>query len=144
MENASKALIIAGAILIAILIISFGVIILGQGSDVINNANMSEAEMSAFNGKFTAYEGSKVKGSNVRQLLRTVLQSNLSNEDNAKKVTVELWNSSMSSKTKDLITASSKSIDVSDITPATLYVVKCYYSNGGTGLVNKICVGPTT
>lgn len=34
MENASKALIIAGAILISIVLITLGVVILGQGQEV--------------------------------------------------------------------------------------------------------------
>ena len=40
MENASKALLIAGAILIAIVLITFGVIILGQGSEIINSSSL--------------------------------------------------------------------------------------------------------
>ncbi|MEE0865899.1 MAG: hypothetical protein U0L98_03780, partial [Clostridia bacterium] len=57
MENASKALIIAGAILLAILIISLGILIFSQAQDTVGSVNMSEQEMMAFNNKFTAYEG---------------------------------------------------------------------------------------
>ena len=41
MENASKALIIAGAILISIVLITLGVVILGQGQEVVNSSNSS-------------------------------------------------------------------------------------------------------
>ena len=44
MENASKALIIAGAILLAILIISLGIMIYNQASGVVNNNAMSEVD----------------------------------------------------------------------------------------------------
>ena len=45
MENASKALIIAGAILLAILIITLGIVIYQQASGVINNSSMSQVEV---------------------------------------------------------------------------------------------------
>ena len=45
MENASKALIIAGAILLSILIISLGILIFSQAQDTINSINMSEQEI---------------------------------------------------------------------------------------------------
>ena len=40
MENASKALIIAGAILLAILIISLGILIFNQAQDTVGSVNM--------------------------------------------------------------------------------------------------------
>ena len=49
MENASKALIIAGAILLAILIISLGILIYKQASGVVNNNAMSEVDISTYN-----------------------------------------------------------------------------------------------
>ena len=49
MENASKALIIAGAILLAILLISLGIMIFNQAQDTVNNSGMSQAEITAFN-----------------------------------------------------------------------------------------------
>ena len=53
MENASKALIIAGAILLSILLISMGIIVYRNASSTINSADMSETETQTFNGKFT-------------------------------------------------------------------------------------------
>ena len=52
MENASKALIIAGAILLAILLISLGIIIFSQAQDTINNSGMSQAELQTYNSQF--------------------------------------------------------------------------------------------
>ena len=63
MENASKALIIAGAILLAILLISLGIMIFNQAQDTVNNSGMTQAEITTFNNKFLKYEGTQ-KGSN--------------------------------------------------------------------------------
>lgn len=80
MENASKALLIAGAILIAIVLITLGVLILGKGQEVAKEADMSATEISAFNAKFTQFEGTRVRGTVVKQLYREVLQHNLVND----------------------------------------------------------------
>lgn len=82
MENASKALIIAGAILISIVLITLGVVILGQGQDVVNNSNMDATEISSYNSQFTQYEGDHVSGSNVNTLINAVISANtVSNRD---------------------------------------------------------------
>ena len=52
MENASKALIIAGAILLSILIISLGIMIFRQASGVVDSNAMDEVAVSAFNQKW--------------------------------------------------------------------------------------------
>ena len=89
MENASKALIIAGAILISILIISLGVIIYQQAAGVINNNAMSEVEVTQFNEPFLSYTGSNVRGANVNALLNKI-QSNNSTyaDDDSKRIEV--------------------------------------------------------
>ena len=81
MENASKALLIAGAILIAIVLITLGVLILGKGQEVAKEADMSATEISAFNAKFTQFEGERVRGTVIKQLYREVLQHNLTNDE---------------------------------------------------------------
>ena len=82
MENASKALIIAGAILISIVLITLGVVILGQGQEVVNSSNMDAQAISSFNSQFTQYEGDSVTGSRVNTLINAVISSNtVSNRD---------------------------------------------------------------
>ena len=68
MENASKALIIAGAILLAILLISLGIMIFNQAQDTVTNSGMTEAELTSFNNKFVKYEG-KQKGTMVKSMI---------------------------------------------------------------------------
>lgn len=75
MENASKALIIAGAILLSILLISLGIAIFSQAQSVIDGSGMTEAEVNSFNAKFTKYNG-KQKGSYIRSLVQDVLANN--------------------------------------------------------------------
>ncbi len=88
MENASKALIIAGAILLAILLISLGIMIFNQAQDTVTNSGMTEAELTSFNNKFLKYEGDQ-KGSMVKSMIQDVKSSN-ANASDGHKVTVVL------------------------------------------------------
>ena len=74
MENASKALIIAGAILLSILIIGIGMYIYNQAANVMGNVNMDSQEIQAFNQQFEQYKGS-INGSRARNLV-SLLASN--------------------------------------------------------------------
>ena len=80
MENASKALIIAGAILLSILIIALGMSVYNSSKSASANADLSATEVSSFNSTFEAYEG-KQKGSTVRTLITSILSSNAKNTD---------------------------------------------------------------
>ena len=84
MENASKALIIAGSILIALLLVSVGIMLFNGSSGLFNSARskMTDQEKSLFNSTFTAYEGSNISGSSVKELLRTVIVNNEDKENN--------------------------------------------------------------
>lgn len=77
MENASKALIIAGAILISILLISVGIIIMNAINDPVQQgAGAAESQaIEMFNAKFVGYDG-KQKGSSLKTLVSTVNASN--------------------------------------------------------------------
>jgi hypothetical protein len=70
MENASKALLIAGAILLCILIIAIGMFIYNSAQSTINDSmtSMSTQEIDAFNAQFTSYEG-KQTGSQIKALM---------------------------------------------------------------------------
>lgn len=69
MENASKALLIAGAILLCILIIAIGMFIYNSAQSTITDSltSLSTQEVEAFNNQFTSYEGIQT-GSNIRAL----------------------------------------------------------------------------
>ena len=73
MENASKALIIAGAILISILIVGLGVIIYNNVSDIAGDTSaIDQTQVSAHNSPIESYFGDQVTGSNVRALITYV------------------------------------------------------------------------
>ena len=88
MENASKALIIAGAILISILLITIGIVLINSGRDVVDTgtAGMQSQKIQTFNSQFTAYEGTR-KGSEIRSLFNTVNASNATDEVHQVKIT---------------------------------------------------------
>lgn len=77
MENASKALIIAGAILLAILIIGIGMFIFNNASDSLNKSvsRMSEQERMTFNQRFLKYEGVGRSGTDTRSLIEELVQN---------------------------------------------------------------------
>ena len=57
MENASKALLIAGAILLAILIISLGLMAYQQAKNSVGSSNLNKQEIEAFNAQWENYIG---------------------------------------------------------------------------------------
>jgi len=82
MENASKALIIAGAILVSILLISVGIIIMNAINEPVQqSANSATSQaVEAFNAQFLSYEGTQT-GATLRGLIAKVNASNSANPD---------------------------------------------------------------
>ena len=89
MENATKALLIAAAVLVAILIISLGLAVYNKASTATDSADLSAAEIQAQNEKFLKYNGDKKRGSEVNALLQTVLSNNLNATEESSKVAVD-------------------------------------------------------
>ena len=127
MENASKALIIAGAILLAILLISLGIMIFNQAQDTVTNSGMTEAELTSFNNKFLKYEGNQ-KGTMVKSMMQEVksIDANASDEH---KITVNFQKDENSSLSP---TKTTKDID----TKHTYYVVMGYEDSGRINTIN--------
>lgn len=91
MENATKALLIAAAVLIVIIIISLGVYVVGMGNDQMQQGEqaLSDLEINSFNATYQNYEGTSVAGSRVNSLLKTVFNHNLTESDETRKITVD-------------------------------------------------------
>ena len=91
MENASKALIIAGAIIISIMVISLAVFVFNRmGGEAKEQANMDEEQIAAFNSKLTPYLG-RQSGSQVNALIQYVISANntaVSSKDATKAITI--------------------------------------------------------
>jgi hypothetical protein len=141
MENASKALIIAGAILLSILIISLGIMIFNQASGVVNNSSMDEVEIASFNQKFMQYEGTNVKGAQVNALLNQVIQNNIATQDDKSKevavagealVASTNWTGTVPNGGKP-----TKSTDVGKAQTGKTYTVTSEVDTK-TGLINKV------
>lgn len=139
MENATKALLIAAAILIAIVVITLGVFVLGKGSSLVKeNSDMSDVEITTYNSKFEGYCGKNIRGAQVRQLISAVNQHNRANTDDI-------------SKQIELVFSGIDGSGASSGNPQTNYktdaiktgfaydVVPSYDDNSG-GLVNKITI----
>ncbi len=79
MENASKALLIAGSILIVILLIAVGMMVFNGARGSIDEAvaQMSAQDLQMFNQQFTQYEGTRVVGSVVKALVEKIAANNL-------------------------------------------------------------------
>lgn len=92
MENASKALIMAGSILISIIIISLGIMVFKNMSNSVNKeASLTKQQIAAFNSKISPYLGESVSGSQVNALMQLVrtMNAKADNEgDTTKKITV--------------------------------------------------------
>ena len=137
MENASKALIIAGAILLSILIIALGVFVFNQAKGAMGNTGLDDQKAAANNQKFEAYEGGAVKGSQVKALIDTVRTNNKSktNDNDYQEVSVN-------SKTEAAdLTSIKNSIQASS---SYVVTISAYSNSGATkGYVSAITItGP--
>lgn len=81
MENASKAMIIIGAIIITVLIISAALFVYGrsQGLLLSTGESMSDQEILSFNQQWTYYDGEQT-GDSVKDLLRKMIKNCTINE----------------------------------------------------------------
>ena len=159
MENASKALIIAGAILLSILIIAVGIFVFNGANSTITDSmtSMSTQEIEAFNNQFTSYTGEQ-SGSNVKALIeRVIANSNTYAEEVSKLPTLKFLKKSNSAKIKEnaemhsndevtLKSGASASTYVSNlgtirtaIQPKHKYTVKVFFSPA-SGLIDRIII----
>lgn len=134
MENASKALIIAGAILVSLVVISFGILIYkNMAGAVQKNANMTAEEIQAFNNKLTPYIGENISGSQVNALIQTARSIN-QNQDSLGKITIVLINTATGT-TKTLL--SDDNTTYNKVTTGKFYTVR---ENAPNGLISTINV----
>ena len=80
MENASKALIIAGAILLAIAIIGIGMYVYNNASEAMTGTDMTEQQVDTYNEPFQRYVG-EIKGSRAKTLCDSIATHNRNAED---------------------------------------------------------------
>lgn len=131
MENASKALIIAGAILLAILLITLGIFVFTQAQDTLGSINLSEQEVLAFNNKFLAYEGT-IRGSEVKQLINLIDSNNKSREQEGATERIIAYASGSVKDTKDVKTGATYEVELNKTKSALIDQVKITLKNTNT------------
>ena len=133
MENASKALIIAGAILLSILIIGLGMMVFNNAKNALDDASLDREKISTFNSTFENYVGENVRGTNVRTLCSSVQSSNATEEEeNQIKITY-------GSNFKEVTSQSEIMSLRSAIKTGKVYKVELKYSTV-TKLVNEVII----
>ena len=141
MENASKALIIAGAILLAILIIGLGIFIYRQAANTVSDTGMDQLAIQQFNAQFTQYDSKTVGGGSARALYDTVVNNN--NTDTEKRFVSLNLVAKTADGTKNIVLADTDASKVdgskSDIKASAKYKVKIE-PDTKTGLTNKITI----
>ena len=91
MENAAKALLIAGAVLIVIALISLGVYIISSQKGTIETSKdaADNLQITTYNSTFLKYVGSRKTGSEVKNLLIDIQTNNNRNADKQIDVTYD-------------------------------------------------------
>ena len=148
MENASKALIIAGAILLSILIIGMGMFIYNQAQDQIQKSagQMSTEEINVHNAQFTSYVGERQSGAQVKQLLNKLAinagKYGENDKDNPRKPLIEIKGGKSDGannlKSNNSYSANDVNVAAREIISASTYKVTTDLDSNG--LVNKITI----
>lgn len=122
MENASKALLIAGAVLIVILLIAVGMKIFNSSSSTADqvDTNMQTVEITTFNNKFLQYEG-KQSGTQVKALINVVIAHNATDEARKVKVNGETKGNKIADLLKNINSMAEYTVTVTT-DPSTGYV----------------------
>lgn len=106
MENATKALIIAGAVLIAILLISVGIMVFNASSEPINQATNSSEQQAVqmFNEPFLANVGTGLTMQQARSIISTYNAAKAKNPEHEITLTGKTLVSQLSAKKRYNIT----------------------------------------
>lgn len=92
MENASKALIIAASVLVAIMLVAMGVTIFNRAQSSADTSGLEQTEINMFNSKFERYAGNQM-GSQVKSLISFAISNASTNgEDPIKLPDILLYN----------------------------------------------------
>jgi len=93
MENASKALLIAGSILIVILLIAMGMRVFNSTTGTTDAVEgvMSATEIAMFNNKFNQYVGKRQSIKTVKALANTIIAHNGAAKSDAEKIVLMMY-----------------------------------------------------
>ena len=131
MDNASKALIIAGAILLSLLIISLGIMVYNNAKNTVGSANLSKQEIQTFNSQFENYEGSNKTASEIRTMYQAVIASNASETKSGTSRKVSITGSDTAACGTPNTTLQTAPTSTPTVSNANTYTVKLGYSTDG-------------
>ena len=146
MENASKALIIAASVLLAIMVVSLGLVIFNKAKSSQDTTSLDESEITMFNSKFERYAGNQ-NGSHVKSLISFAISNASVNKDEPSKLPAFIWQSNgikidaspeATALQNDYITPLSTARN--KIKTTSQYTVTLGY--GTSGLINSITITP--
>lgn len=131
MENASKALIIAGAILISILLISVGILVMNSTGNMQDQVSSSADSMAieTFNSQFLSYETDTNSAAQIRTLISKVNASNASSD------------ATTTADEKYVEVAWGQGLSASTLKSTKRYTVTVGYAT--TGYINKLTISET-
>ncbi len=152
MENASKALIIAASVLVAILIVAMGVTIFNRAQNSADMTSLDTTEINMFNSKFERYADNQL-GSQVKSLISFAISNASTNKDDPSKLpTINLTNSDKyNAGPVNGSTDASNAINTyvtnlgtirNAIVSTHTYKVTCNYA--GSGLISEIIIDYNT
>ena len=128
MENASKALIIAGAILLAIIIISLGLMVVNNARNQIGGANLSKQEIEAFNAQWESYVGKSKSAAEVRSMVSAMIASNAAETNTGKNRYVTLGTAATASTTAS---TTQPTLTIPSLVNSNTYDVVAGYATSG-------------
>lgn len=134
MENASKALLIAGAILIVILLIAIGMLVYNGAKSSIDKgiSTMTATEKQIHNAQFEPYLGTSVTGSNIRNLLSKVMANN----GNADNPTVQVYFNNTAAATSGSLTNADAAYANVATNASARYSARIEGKDGATGMTD--------
>lgn len=136
MENASKALIIAGAILLSILLVSLGIMVYRNARNNIGSGNIDKQDIEAFNSEWENYEGTSKTAGEVRGMVQAVIASNAAESKNGKARYINVQNKAFTD-TKFKTPETKPDVQSASVNNATTYTISLGYDKT-TGLVCAI------
>lgn len=141
MENASKALIIAGAILLSILLISLGIMVYNNAKGTISDANLDQETAQAFNTKISQYCGTNKNAATMNSLMDALAASNGSQKGKAKPHFISYDTSSCTGATKKAnqsITSAASGTEYPSFDSSKTY--SATYTTDDAGYINKVTI----
>ena len=143
MENASKALILAGSILIALIIISLGVMIFKNYSNSVkNNTSLDKQTIASFNRRIDPYIGDNKSASQVNTLRDIAISIN--NNAKVEGGSMQYVNMTINGSVVTSYDSSDNKVTINNVKAETgkFYNVEPTY-NPDTGLINTITITPS-